>query len=202
MHLHFCSCSLWTCFHPPHTCYCWLVLETCVRGQLALWCPSALSSLTLRFATHHTTHPPLHACLAMAIRQKFNNVPWQKLCRRTKTGPWHVCAFWEMQWKYALSLSLSKIFLSQRLFQRPKIGTRHVYVFSNMQWHSSLAFLCKNSHNRERVKWLTPANCVVRYSPRFVHAYALAGDSALQRVPKCVKIACTRMQWCVADVLY
>ena len=120
MHLHFCSCSLWTCFLPPHTCYCWLVLETCeVSSQLALSCPSALSSLTLRFATH--THTPFHACLAMAIRQKFNNVPWQKLCQRTKTGSWHVCAFWETQWKYALSLSLSKIFL-KNFFRGPKLG--------------------------------------------------------------------------------
>ena len=124
----------------------------------------------------HTPHtPPLHACLAMAIRQKFNNVPWQKLCQRTKTGPWHVCVL-----RSAMEICLVIIFvknISQRLFQRAKIGTRHVYAFLNMQWHSSLACLCKNSHNGERVKWLTPANCVVRYSPRFVHTYALAGDS-------------------------
>ena len=126
--------------------------------------------------THHT-HLPLHACLAMAIRQKFNNVPWQKLCQKPKTG---YVLTWVCVLKNAMEICLVIIFvknISQRLFQRPKIGTRHVYVFSNMQWHSSLACLCKNSHNGERVKWLTPANCVVRYSPRFVHAYALAGDT-------------------------
>ena len=119
---HFCSCLLWlwTSFLPPHTCYCWLVLEMCVQPTCTLVPICSFFSHSQICHTPHT-HPPLHACLAMAIRQKFNNVPWQKLCQRTETGPWHVCAFWKMQWKYALSLSLSKIFLKD-FFRGPKLG--------------------------------------------------------------------------------
>ena len=71
-----------------------------------------------------------------------------------------------------------------KTFQRAKIGTWHVYAFWNMQWHSSLACSCKNPHNGERVKWLTLAICVEHYSLRFVHAYALAGDSVCPNVLK------------------
>ena len=161
--------------------YCWLVLETCEGPTCTLVPICSFFSHSQICHTPHT-HPPLHACLAMAIRQKFNNVPWQKLCQRTKTGPWHVCVL-----RSAMEICLVIIFvknISQRLFQRAKIGTWHVYAFWNMQWHSSLACSCKNPHNGERVKWLTLAICVEHYSLRFVHAYALAGDSVCPNVLK------------------
>ena len=120
MHLHFCSCLLWTSFLPPHTCYCWLVLETCEQPTCTLVPICSFFSHSQICHTPHT-EPPLHACLARAIRQKFNNVPWQKLCQKPKTGSWYMCAFWKMQGNYALSWSLSKIFLKP-FFKGPKLG--------------------------------------------------------------------------------
>ena len=91
----------------------------CVCSQLALSCPSALSSLTLRFATHHTQPPSMRALQGQFVKSLTTCLD-KNFVRSPKLGP-DMCVHSEKRNGNMSCHCLCQKYFS-KTFRGPKLG--------------------------------------------------------------------------------